>query len=69
MFGHPAKVELDVVVEDGHVIVVEIKSSSDLANMYLFDRKVAMPSSFSLPCHDLLACEMRRLSFALDLQP
>jgi hypothetical protein len=41
VFGHPAKVELDVVVEDGHVIVVEIKSSSDLANMYLFDRKVA----------------------------
>jgi hypothetical protein len=41
VFGHPDQVELDVVMQDGKVIVVEIKSSLDPANMYLFDRKVA----------------------------
>jgi hypothetical protein len=41
VFGHPDKVELDVVIQDGKVIVVEIKSSLDRANMYQFDRKVA----------------------------
>jgi hypothetical protein len=41
VFGHPDQVELDIVVQNGKVIVVEIKSSLDQANMYLFDRKVA----------------------------
>ena len=41
VFGHPDQVELDVVIQNGKVIVVEIKSSLDQANMYLFDRKVA----------------------------
>ena len=41
VFGHPDQVELDVVIQDGRVIAVEIKSSLDQANMYLFDRKVA----------------------------
>ena len=40
VFGHPEQVELDVVVQNGKVIVVEIKSSLDRANTYLFDRKV-----------------------------
>jgi hypothetical protein len=40
VFGHPDQVELDVVIQNGKVIVVEIKSSLDQANMYLFDRKV-----------------------------
>jgi hypothetical protein len=39
-FGHPEQVELDVVVQDGKVVVVEIKSSLDRANTYLFNRKV-----------------------------
>jgi hypothetical protein len=41
VFGHADQVELDVVIQNGKVIVVEIKSSLDQANMYLFDRKVA----------------------------
>jgi hypothetical protein len=41
VFGHPEQVELDVVIQNGKVIVVEIKSSLDRANTYLFDRKVA----------------------------
>jgi hypothetical protein len=40
-FGHPEQVELDVVIRNGKAIVVEIKSSLDRANTYLFDRKVA----------------------------
>jgi hypothetical protein len=41
VFGEPDQVELDVVIKNGRVIVVEIKSSLDRANTYLFDRKVA----------------------------
>ena len=41
VFGHPEQVELDVVIKDGRVIVIEIKSSLDRGNTYLFDRKVA----------------------------
>jgi hypothetical protein len=44
VFGHPEQVELDVVIKDGKVIVVEIKSSLDRGNTYLFDRKVAFYS-------------------------
>ena len=40
VFGHPEQVELDIVVQNGKVIVIEIKSSLDRANTYLFDRKV-----------------------------
>ena len=40
VFGHPEQVELDVVVQNGKVIAVEIKSSLDRANTYLFNRKV-----------------------------
>jgi hypothetical protein len=41
VFGHPEQVELDLVVQNGKVIVVEIKSALDRANTYLFNRKVA----------------------------
>jgi hypothetical protein len=40
VFGHPEQVELDVVVQNGKVVVVEIKSSLDRGNAHLFDRKV-----------------------------
>jgi hypothetical protein len=40
VFGHPEQVELDIVVQNGRVIVVEIKSSLDRANTYLFNRTV-----------------------------
>ena len=40
VFGHPEQVELDVVIQNGKAIAVEIKSSLDRANTYLFNRKV-----------------------------
>jgi hypothetical protein len=40
VFDHPEQVELDVVVQNGKVVVVEIKSALDRANTYLFNRKV-----------------------------
>src|SRR5712691_7088500 len=40
VLGHPEQVELDIVIQNGKVIVVEIKSSLDRANTYLFNRKV-----------------------------
>ena len=40
VFGYPDQVELDVVVKDGKLIVVEIKSSVDRGDVYHFDRKV-----------------------------
>ena len=40
VFGYPEQIELDVVVKNGRVLVVEIKSSLDRANVYIFARKV-----------------------------
>jgi hypothetical protein len=45
VFGHPEQVELDIVIQNGKVIVVEIKSSLDRANAYLFERKVTFYTS------------------------
>jgi hypothetical protein len=41
VFGRPDQVELDVVIHDGKVIVIEIKSSLDREPVHLFSRKVA----------------------------
>jgi hypothetical protein len=41
VFGFPDQVELDVVIKNGKVMVIEIKSSLDRGNTYLFERKVA----------------------------
>jgi hypothetical protein len=41
VFGRPDQVELDVVMQDGKVIVLEIKSSLDRGQVHLFARKVA----------------------------
>ena len=40
VFGHPEQIELDIVIQNGKAIVVEIKSSLDRANIYFFNRKV-----------------------------
>jgi len=40
VFGRPDQVELDVVMQNGKVIVIEIKSSLDRGQVYLFSRKV-----------------------------
>lgn len=41
VFGRPDQVELDLIIQNGTVIVCEIKSSVSKADMYSFDRKVA----------------------------
>ena len=40
VFGHPDQIELDVVIKNGEVWVIEIKSSMSKADMYIFDKKV-----------------------------
>jgi len=40
VFGRPDRVELDVVIHNGVLILIEIKSSIDKAGMYIFERKV-----------------------------
>ncbi len=40
VFGHPDQVELDLVIRNGKVIAVEIKSSMSKSDVYAFDRKV-----------------------------
>ena len=39
VFGYPADIELDIAIHEGRVIVVEIKSSVDLEDIYVFNRK------------------------------
>ena len=40
MFGRPDQVELDVIVRDGKLMLVEIKSSTGRADVAAFHRKV-----------------------------
>ena len=40
VFGRPDQVELDIIIRDGTLIICEIKSSIDKADMYIFERKV-----------------------------
>jgi hypothetical protein len=40
VFGRPDQVELDVVIQNGKVMVIEIKSSLDREHVHLFSRKV-----------------------------
>lgn len=39
VFGRPEQIELDVVVTNGTLIVMELKSSMTKADMYIFERK------------------------------
>ena len=41
VFGRPDQVELDVIIQDGTLILVEIKSSMSKSDVYTFGRKVA----------------------------
>ena len=40
VFGRPDQVELDVIMQDGLLILCEIKSSISKSDMYIFERKV-----------------------------
>jgi len=39
VFGHPGRVEVDVAVRDGKVVLVEVKSHVGRADVYSFRRK------------------------------
>jgi len=40
VFGRPDQVEIDVIIQNGLVILCELKSSMSKSDMYTFDRKV-----------------------------
>ena len=40
VFGYPDQIELDIVIQNGKVLVIEIKSSLDKGSLYQFARKV-----------------------------
>ena len=40
VFGRPDQVELDIIIEDGLLVICEIKSSMSRADTYTFERKV-----------------------------
>jgi hypothetical protein len=39
VFGSPDQVELDIIVKNGLLLILELKSSIDKAGMYIFERK------------------------------
>jgi hypothetical protein len=39
VFGHPDQVELDIIIQNGVLILCELKSSVSKADMYIFERK------------------------------
>ncbi len=41
VFGRPDQIELDIIIKNGLLIIVEIKSSISKSDMYTFSRKVA----------------------------
>jgi hypothetical protein len=41
IFGHPEQVEMDVIIRNGLVIAIEIKSSVSRSDLSLFQRKIA----------------------------
>jgi hypothetical protein len=47
VFGRADQVELDVVVHDGHLIILELKSSMSRPDMYIFERKIRFYERFS----------------------
>jgi hypothetical protein len=40
VFGHPDQIEMDIIIKNGILIIVEIKSSMSKPEMYIFERKV-----------------------------
>ncbi|MEA1051535.1 DUF3782 domain-containing protein [Lamprobacter modestohalophilus] len=39
VFGRPEQVELDIIIQNGQLLICELKSSIDKAGMYIFERK------------------------------
>ena len=41
VFGRPDQIELDIIVRNGTLIILELKSSTDRSQLYIFSRKIA----------------------------
>jgi hypothetical protein len=39
VFGHPEEIELDIIVKNGLLIIVELKSATDKSDVYIFEKK------------------------------
>ena len=39
VFGRPEQIELDIIIQNGKLLICELKSSIDRGGMYLFERK------------------------------
>jgi hypothetical protein len=40
VFGYPEEIELDIIIKNGLLIIVEMKSATDKSDVYRFDKKV-----------------------------
>jgi len=40
VFGYPEEIELDIIIKNGLLIIVEMKSATDKSDVYYFDKKV-----------------------------
>jgi hypothetical protein len=49
VFGKPALVDIDLVIRDGRVILIEIKSSISIADVAIFARTQGRRSSMKAP--------------------
>jgi hypothetical protein len=47
VFGRADQIELDVVIYDGRMILIELKSSLSRPDMYVFERKIRFTERFS----------------------
>ena len=62
VFGRPDQIELDVIVINGMLILMELKSSFDKADMYIFERK----ARFYEKLHDRKANRLIVISPMID---
>ena len=62
VFRHPDQVELDVIIRNGEIIIIEIKSSMSRSQMYTFHRKV----QFYEKQHNCKATAMMVISPMID---
>jgi len=40
VFGYPEEIELDIIIKNGLLMIVEMKSATDKSDVYYFDKKV-----------------------------
>ena len=75
VFGQPDQVELDVIMQDGVLIICEIKSSMSRGDVYIFSHKVTFyerlhnrTASRSLIISPMVSDDARRTAEKLGLE-